>query len=198
MAETHYVLTSDIELYPSSNLISRFLELISKSGVSIRAKYYPAVFTLHVFEIKDGVRVPETKTELQRLFKLRMAVPFHIRLCSLCHRIPETNKWKKNKESQHLAIFNVAKRTGRYRYWEPFYIGTKTDPPFDERLSWEGMRNKMTQGLITCAKWGFPLNTLDLRLSEKAYLDRIGKNSRFKNNLPGYDWAKGFLKRHKL
>lgn len=44
--------------------------------------------------------------------------------------------------------------------------------------------------LITCAKWGFPLNTLDLRLSAKTYLDRIGKNSRFKNNFPGYDWAK--------
>lgn len=45
--------------------------------------------------------------------------------------------------------------------------------------------NDFVEGLITCAKWGFPLNTLDLRLSAKSYLDRIGKNSRFKNNLPG-------------
>ncbi|KAF2886423.1 hypothetical protein ILUMI_19750 [Ignelater luminosus] len=56
---------------------------------------------------------------------------------------------------------------------------------------------KMTvEGLISCAKYGFPLNTLDLRLSAKAYLDRIEKKSRFKNNLSGYDWAKGVLKRH--
>lgn len=42
------------------------------------------------------------------------------------------------------------------------------------------------EGLVTCAKWGFPLNTLDLRLSAKSYLDRIGRNSRFRNNLPGW------------
>lgn len=55
----------------------------------------------------------------------------------------------------------------------------------------------LADGLITCAKWGFPLSTLDLRLLAKAYLDRIGQQSRFKNNLPGYDWATGFLERHK-
>jgi len=50
--------------------------------------------------------------------------------------------------------------------------------------------------LLACAKWGFPLNALDLRLIAKAYLDRNGKDTRFKNNFPGSDWAKGFLKRH--
>lgn len=51
--------------------------------------------------------------------------------------------------------------------------------------------------LLVCAKWGFPLNALDLRLLAKAYLDRNGKVTRFKNNLPGNDWAKGFLQRHR-
>lgn len=73
------------------------------------------------------------------------------------------------------------------------------------------------EGLVTCANWGFPLNTLDLRLSAKSYLDRIGREARFRNNLPGGfcisistwlsifiicvfsgpDWAKSFLSRHR-
>lgn len=57
--------------------------------------------------------------------------------------------------------------------------------------------DEFVDGLLTCAKWGFPLNDLDLRLTAKAYLDRVGNDSRFKNNLPGTDWAKGFLARHK-
>ncbi|KAJ8943860.1 hypothetical protein NQ314_009630 [Rhamnusium bicolor] len=42
----------------------------------------------------------------------------------------------------------------------------------------KGEEEDFVEGLIICAKWGFPLNTLDLRLSAKAYLDRIGKSSR--------------------
>ncbi|KAF2898979.1 hypothetical protein ILUMI_07196 [Ignelater luminosus] len=36
-----------------------------------------------------------------------------------------------------------------------------------------------------------------LRLSAEAYFGRIGRNPRFKNNLPGYDWTKGLVERHK-
>lgn len=50
----------------------------------------------------------------------------------------------------------------------------------------------------TCADWGFPLTLLDLRYFAKAYLDKRGKIvDRFKNNLPGVEWAVSILKRHK-
>lgn len=50
----------------------------------------------------------------------------------------------------------------------------------------------------TCADWGFPLTTFDLRMFAKAYLDREGKTvARFSNNTPGVDWALSVLKRHK-
>jgi hypothetical protein len=29
--------------------------------------------------------------------------------------------------------------------WEPIFIGTNLDPFYDERLTWEGRRDKMTQ-----------------------------------------------------
>lgn len=44
-----------------------------------------------------------------------------------------------------LAIFHIGKRTGSFVHWEPIYIGTNADPYYDERLSWEGRSDKMTQ-----------------------------------------------------
>lgn len=147
MAETHYVLTSDIELYPSLNIIPRFLEMVAECDTFIR-RYRPAVFPLQVFEIKDGLDVPKTKPELKKLSKKGLAIPFHQDLCKECHAIPKTTEWLNSNESDRLRIFYVAKRTGKYYHWEPFYIGTKADPEFDERLSWEGMSDKIVQVLI--------------------------------------------------
>lgn len=45
-------------------------------------------------------------------------------------------------------------------------------------------------------EYGFPIDELDLRFIAKAYLNRQGKIVReFKDNLPGRDWAKCFLRR---
>ncbi|KAF2888285.1 hypothetical protein ILUMI_17889 [Ignelater luminosus] len=63
--------------------------------------------------------------------------------------------------------------------------------------------NEQTENIIVrciamCADWGFPLTTLDIRLIVKLYMDRHGYiEPRFKNNLPGYDWVKAFISKHK-
>lgn len=52
--------------------------------------------------------------------------------------------------------------------------------------------------VLKCAEWGYPLNTTDLRMFVKSYLDKAGKTvSAFKNNFPGIDWVNGLLKRHR-
>lgn len=52
--------------------------------------------------------------------------------------------------------------------------------------------------LVLCAKWGYPLDSFDLRVIVKGYLDRRGKQiKRFKNNMPRKDFAASFLARHK-
>ena len=54
------------------------------------------------------------------------------------------------------------------------------------------------QHILKCAEFGMPLDSLDLRMIAKNYLDNHARNIRcFKNNLPGNDWAKTFLKRHR-
>lgn len=58
--------------------------------------------------------------------------------------------------------------------------------------------NLIVEKLIICGEWGYPLDTFDLRLFVKSYLDRIGRTERrFKDNMPGYDFAARFLERHK-
>jgi len=83
--------------------------------------------------------------------KAGLAIPFHRLICPDCHAIPRANEWMSvpvtEMAEDSLDVFHVAKRRGK---WEPFYIGTQDDPLFDERLSWEGRRDKMTQAYSMC------------------------------------------------
>lgn len=66
MAQTHYILPSDIELYPSPNITSKFLEMIAKNTGPLLSKN-PKVFPLHIFEVSANSQVPETKTMLKNM-----------------------------------------------------------------------------------------------------------------------------------
>ena len=50
----------------------------------------------------------------------------------------------------------------------------------------------------TCGEWGYPLSLTDIRIFVKLHLDRRGvAHAKFKNNYPGIDWARSFIKRHR-
>jgi hypothetical protein len=55
----------------------------------------------------------------------------------------------------------------------------------------------IVERLMLLGEWGFPLTTHDLKQVIKAYLDACGRTTRFADNLPGKDFAAGFLRRHK-
>ena len=51
--------------------------------------------------------------------------------------------------------------------------------------------------LIVVSDWGFPFSKLDIRIVVKSYLDMSNRQIiKFKNNLPGEDWARSFIKRY--
>lgn len=51
--------------------------------------------------------------------------------------------------------------------------------------------------ITKCAEFGFPLDSFDPRMIAKSYLDSKGRKVKmFKNNVPGSEWVKSFLKRH--
>ncbi len=62
----------------------------------------------------------------------------------------------------------------------------------------ENEETEIMMRLIQCAEWGYPVESLDLRMIVKSFLDHSGrKESRFTDNMPGREWAYSYLKRHK-
>lgn len=75
--------------------------------------------------------------------------------------------------------------------------GVQLSTPGGQQAIDEVTENLMANYVITCSKFGFPFDEFDLRCLLKCHLDRQGVTlQRFKNNMPGHDWFKGFIKRH--
>ncbi|XP_026484405.2 beta-1,4-glucuronyltransferase 1 [Vanessa tameamea] len=151
-AVTHFILPSDIELYPSPNLVPRFLNMIARNAKPLSTSTRPRVFPISIFEVGAKAQVPSTKNELQGMLTNKTAIPFHKFVCPNCHNIPQGQQWMTAPETNQMDVFHVGKRRGKFVHWEPIFIGTHQDPYYDERLSWEGKKDKMTQGYILCVK----------------------------------------------
>ena len=149
MAQTHFVFPSDIELYPSPNLIPTFLEMIRR-GDNVGSPSKPRVFVNSIFEIQENSTLPMDKTELVNLIDKGIVIPFHKHVCPSCHKIPYSKEWLKSEVKPGMSVIHVGKRVRPYQHWEPIYIGTNEEPWYDERLSWEGRSDKMSQGYRLC------------------------------------------------
>lgn len=146
-ALTHYVFVCDIELYPSPDVPRKFLEMIVRNGDESK-RSNPKVYPLPIFEIDANYPVPMMKTELQQRYNDKQLIIFHSFICAYCHKIPKFTEWISANESNILNVFTVAKRTERFSFWEPIFIGTNNDPIYDERLPYEGADDKMPQVLF--------------------------------------------------
>ncbi|KAG8227483.1 hypothetical protein J437_LFUL002372 [Ladona fulva] len=185
-ATTHYVLPSDIELYPSPGLIGAFLDFMRRekqaemnaSGGSLPVpSTVPRVYVLPIFEIAANMSQPETKAELVKMLKNGSAIPFHKKLCPGCHAVPKAKEWQEESlEEGEMNAFHVGKRIGAFAHWEPIFIGTDDEPPYDERLSWEGKRDKMTQGYALCT------SDYEFRILNRAFLAHRPGIKTYKND----------------
>ncbi|KAK7067084.1 hypothetical protein SK128_025292 [Halocaridina rubra] len=149
-SQTYFVLPCDVELIPSVNVIPEFFEMLRRPDVSTTTK--PRVYVLPVFEVKENLEVPRAKKELQRMLQRGDAIVFHENICPECHTIPNYEEWRQLPALGNLSVFHIGKRTFSHYAWEPIYIGTNQEPLYDERLSWEGQRDKMTQMYILCVR----------------------------------------------
>lgn len=155
-ALTHYILASDIELYPTPGLVDGFLKMLSTNIHLARSN--ASVFPLNIFEVEANATVPSTKNELMILLATGKAIPFHTYVCPRCNTAPDLPEWMRQSDgSTTIKVFSSSKRSS---YWDPIYIGTIHDPPYDERLNWEGMSDKMIQSFALCLM-GYSFNTLD-------------------------------------
>lgn len=148
-APTYYVLASDAELYPSPNLVADFMQMLRRND-SILNLDRPKIFVLPIFEVYGNQTVPNSKAELLEKLASGMALPFHQRVCNYCHTLPKSVEWRTVNITEGLHVFHIAKRHKPHQRWEPIYVGTQDDPLYDERLTWEGKSDKMTQGYALC------------------------------------------------
>lgn len=71
-SRTKYLLASDIELYPSINVINMFQELLRREEsdlISNINRRVPHVYVLPIFEVNAGLDPPETKSQLVQMMK---------------------------------------------------------------------------------------------------------------------------------
>lgn len=111
-----------------------------------------SVYVLPIFEIERSCQVPGNKSELVELFQHGSAVWFYYQICPTCHEIPQADDWIESgvDDEYEMKVFATTKRQGQFNHWEPIYIGTNDDPFYDERLSWEGKSDKMSQAYVMC------------------------------------------------
>ncbi|GFU51502.1 beta-1,4-glucuronyltransferase 1 [Nephila pilipes] len=169
---TPYIFSIDIELYPSVGVLPKFERMIRFSNVP---KDQPQVWVLPVFEVRSKYRAPTTKFHLKNMYSQKQAISFHKYRCDECHKIPNLTQWllhdshlksEEIESTEELRVWTTVNRSKKFRlhFWEPFFIGTRNDPEFDPRLSWEGKQNKMQVAYEMC------LRKYNFHIVENAFL----------------------------
>ncbi|CAH1105526.1 unnamed protein product [Psylliodes chrysocephalus] len=145
---TERVMVSDIQLMPSEGLARKFLDMIDSYKLTDCQK---RAYVLPIFEVESSEEVPRTKQQLVDLVKEKKAVYFHKLVCTHCQKFPGIESWMRTHRSEDIVKpFITARREVPYHRWEPIYIGSKEEPFYNEKLSWEGLQDKMLQMLEMC------------------------------------------------
>ncbi|OXA36516.1 hypothetical protein Fcan01_28719 [Folsomia candida] len=129
--------------------VAHFLEMIRLNDSNLQ-RPNPKVFVLSIFEVEANVSVqPRDKRNCCTCWETSpqsLSTSTSVRLSS----DSEGERVDDRSSDARAACLPRGKRHKPYHHWEPIYIGTKFDPLYDERLSWEGRSDKMTQGYVLC------------------------------------------------
>ncbi|KAH1019994.1 hypothetical protein HUJ04_009728 [Dendroctonus ponderosae] len=158
-AKTDFVLVSDIELMPSKGLASRFIDM-TESYKCEAPNCKKRIFVVPVFEVDSKEDLPRNKRQLVNLMRDHKAVYFHQLTCVHCQKFPGLDQWKESEPGDIIKPLLETKREIPYHRWEPIYIGTRTEPIYSEKLSWEGFQDKMLQMYEMCLN-GYTVVLLD-------------------------------------
>ncbi|XP_056156568.1 beta-1,4-glucuronyltransferase 1 [Lampris incognitus] len=137
-AESAYILVIDIDMVPSADLHQQFLAMITR-----RQPANDEVFVLPAFEIRHVRKVPATKPELVQLYQVGEVRPFYEELCPRCQAPTNYSQWV-NSHARGSGPLDVAYTLTWMDPWEPFYIGPRTVPLYDENFKQYGF-NRISQ-----------------------------------------------------
>lgn len=136
--ESSYILVIDIDMVPSADLHQQFLAMIMRQEPA-----NDEVFVLPAFEIRHVRKLPATKSELVQLYQVGEVRPFYEELCARCQAPTNYSQWV-NSHVKAPGPLEVAYTLTWVDPWEPFYIGPRTVPLYDENFKQYGF-NRISQ-----------------------------------------------------
>lgn len=136
--ESSYILVIDMDMLPSADLHEQFMAMISK-----REPASDEVFVLPAFEIRHARKMPATKAELVQLYQVGEVRPFYEELCTRCQAPTNYSQWV-NGHVRETGTLEVAYTLTWVDPWEPFYIGHRSVPLYDENFKQYGF-NRISQ-----------------------------------------------------
>ncbi|XP_022083043.1 beta-1,4-glucuronyltransferase 1-like [Acanthaster planci] len=142
---SRFVFVVDIDMLPSANLRTQFLHLSRSSIILQEETEYSkrTAFVVPAFEIRDGAEIPSTKERLIRDAAMYGRIrPFYAEDCPYCHNHTDYHRWEKVKGTP--GAVNIAYTVEWKPLWEPFYIGHRDVPLYDERFKQYGF-NRISQ-----------------------------------------------------
>ncbi|KAF7284844.1 hypothetical protein GWI33_021487 [Rhynchophorus ferrugineus] len=158
---TKYVLVSDIQLMPSKDLASGFLDMLTTNQLINATK---KVYVLPIFELAENEYIPDTKADLIDMIADNRSVYFHKFICKHCQNFPGLEQWIADSNTTNVKEFSTIKRQDPHHRWEPIFIGTNAEPWYNEELSWEGLQDKMLHTIEMC------LMDYDFTILDNAFL----------------------------
>lgn len=105
-AVTYFIFSCDINMYPSIDVIPKFLNMIARSGsVALNENN---VYVLPAFDVLSRDIYPRTKQELNWLITDNQATKYQSDLCEECYTIPDARIWETN--SAHRGNYRSNQR----------------------------------------------------------------------------------------
>ncbi|XP_037336744.2 beta-1,4-glucuronyltransferase 1 [Pungitius pungitius] len=136
--QASYVLVIDMDMMPSADLHQQFLAMILSGGPP-----GDEVFVLPAFEIRHARKMPANKAELVQLYQVGEVRPFYEELCPRCQAPTNYSRWVNSHVSEAGPLATAYTLTWTDP-WEPFYIGPRAAPPYDENFKQYGF-NRISQ-----------------------------------------------------
>lgn len=149
-ANTYFVLSSDIEFYPSMDLVPKFLNMLRQYPQLILNRKKPQVYALPVFELRYDVELPDTKEDLEEWLSTSLAMIFYEFVCPNCYGIPNQTEWLKAEDLATMNIFTKVQRNDKYASWLPIYISDNQEPFLMENMPRQAGIGKRLQDFTMC------------------------------------------------
>uniref|UniRef100_A0A3Q2XX58 Beta-1,4-glucuronyltransferase 1 n=2 Tax=Hippocampus comes TaxID=109280 RepID=A0A3Q2XX58_HIPCM len=137
--ESSFILVIDIDMMPAADLHQQFVAMVGRRQLAP-----DQVFVLPAFEIRHTRKIPASKAELVQLYQVGEVRPFYEELCPRCQAPTNYSQWVNSHLRDTSGGLQVAYTLTWVDPWEPFYIGPRNVPLYDENFKQYGF-NRISQ-----------------------------------------------------